>query len=211
MRHDVCTLLKAQTEVIKEQQESLDEWFLTELWEQLHVYCSRKYNPKFPKVNRPEFHEMMLLLDTIRQTNNINVKNGKGHTLLSLVVYTDERKTLDLLLSHPKIDIGVKNDQNNTLLMRAVIKGQNMKLMLEPILAHELMDLSILTARGMGEFTPLMLAEKYLQQETGEAKKTEYIEVIALLRAKETGLVEKLKTSKTLENTVKSTITKIVT
>ncbi len=154
---------------------------------------------------------MMLLLDTIRQTNNINVKNGKGHTLLSLVVYTDERKTLDLLLSHPKIDIGVKNDQNNTLLMRAVIKGQNMKLMLEPILAHELMDLSILTARGMGEFTPLMLAEKYLQQETGEAKKTEYIEVIALLRAKETGLVEKLKTSKTLENTVKSTITKIVT
>lgn len=65
---------------------------------------------------------MTLLLETIRQTNNINARNKNEHTLLSLVAYTNERELLELLLSHPKIDVNTQNKQKNTPLMMVVLK-----------------------------------------------------------------------------------------
>lgn len=110
----------------------------------------KKFDPKFPKKNLPENHEMSLLLNTIRQTNNINAKNENGHTLLSLVAYTNEREFLEFLLSCPQTDVNVQNNQKNTPVMRVIFRGRDMKLMLEPLLAHTSLDLGIRNTFGEG-------------------------------------------------------------
>lgn len=89
--------------------EKLDEQFLEAIAEHCRAYYSSDARKMFPKGNLPENQELTLLLEKIRQTNDINAKNEKGNTLLMLVAYTNEREFLELLLSHPTIDINIEN------------------------------------------------------------------------------------------------------
>lgn len=99
------------TNVLASQTEKLDEKFLEAIAEHCKAYYSSDARKKFPRANLPENQELTLLLDKIRQTNDINARNSKGNTLPMLVAYTNESKLLELLLSHPKIDLDIKNDR----------------------------------------------------------------------------------------------------
>lgn len=183
--------LDTSAEGVQEVHEKLDEQFLAELWKHIDAYYIKNHNPKFPKASLPENQEMTLLLETIRQTNNINARNKNEHTLLSLVAYTNERELLELLLSHPKIDVNTQNKQKNTPLMMVVLKWGNMVPMLEPLLARSDIDLEIRNNYGKDGATALMTAERHW-----------YPDVIELLKAKQTKLAEK---PKTLEGVISTT------
>lgn len=162
----------------------MDEKFLEAVSEHVKAYYVKNYNPKFPKASLPQNQEMTLLLETIRQTNNINTKNKSENTLLSLVAYTNEKELLELLLSHPQIDVNTQNNKKNTPLMQAILKGRNIKPMIEPLLAHPAIDLEIRNNYEGGGATPLMTAERHLEWEKDESQKYHYIEAIELLKAK---------------------------
>lgn len=55
-----------------------------------------------------------------------------------------------------------------------------------------------------------MLAESLLQQEKDEIKRAEYMEIISLLKAKETELAKKSKRSSTFVDTTKNSVSNIV-
>lgn len=145
----------------QESVEKLDEQFLESISELCKTYYERTYDENFPRRSLPQNQELTLLLEEIRQTNNVNAVNKGGNTLLHLAARASEKEMVDILLSHPQIDVNIQNNQKMTPLMMVLTRGNDMDAVVKSLFAHPKIDLDIQNNMGI---TARKMAERYQVQ-----------------------------------------------